>query len=58
MNSLELKRKFKEVREEIAYIGRYTDGISPKLDKYRQLQERKEVLRKELKNLKKVIPLE
>lgn len=41
----------KAIREELAWIGRYQDGISPKLAKYQELEERKAVLRQQLKSL-------
>ncbi len=43
----------KLIREELAYIGRYLDGISPKLAKYQELMKRKEELRQKLKSLPK-----
>jgi hypothetical protein len=39
----------KAIREELSYIGRYLTGISPKLAKYKELEERRDFLRKELK---------
>lgn len=41
----------KEIREKLAFIGRYMDSISPKLSKYQELEKEKELLRKELKTL-------
>ena len=42
----------KAIREELSYIGRYQDGISPKLEKWQELENRKQELRKKLKTLK------
>jgi hypothetical protein len=39
----------KLIREELAYIGRYLDGISPKLSKYQELVARKKELQQKLK---------
>ena len=47
------EKEAKLIREELSFIGRYLDGISPKLAKYQELVERKEVLRKKLKGLPK-----
>jgi hypothetical protein len=46
-------REVREIWDKLAYIGRYTDGISPKLQKYQELQIEKEKLRKRLKEIKK-----
>lgn len=50
------EREAKAIREELAYIGRYCDGISPKLARYQELQKKKEVLRERLKQLKLSAP--
>jgi len=41
------------VREEIVLTQRYLDGISPKLQKYKELVEKKVGLQKRLKEIKK-----
>jgi len=41
----------KAIREELSYIGRYQDGISPKLSKWQELENKKIELRKRLKQL-------
>ena len=43
----------KLIREELAFIGRYLQSISPKLAKYKELTERRDFLRKQLKPLPK-----
>lgn len=39
----------KAIREKLAEIGRYQDGISPKLAKWQELEQEKQRLRKLLK---------
>jgi hypothetical protein len=41
------------IREELAYIGRYMQSISPKLSRYQELLARKLELQAKLKQLKK-----
>lgn len=41
----------KAIREELALIGRYQTGISPKLTKWKELEARKKLLRKRLKQI-------
>ena len=48
------KRINKEIRliqDELSYIGRYLQSISPKVERYKELQERQKVLRKKLKEI-------
>ena len=40
------------IREEIALIQKYLDGISPKLSKYKELTDKKILLQKKFKSLK------
>jgi len=42
----------KLIREELAYIGRYLNGISPKLAKAQELTARKKELQDKLKTIK------
>jgi hypothetical protein len=42
----------KLIREELAYIGRYLDGISPKLSKAQELLARKKELQDKLQTIK------
>lgn len=48
---MEAFREAKEIREKLGFIGRYQDGISPKLSKYQELEAEKARLRKRLKEL-------
>ena len=41
----------KAIGEELSFIGRYMTGISPKLQKWKDLDERKAKLRNRLKQL-------
>lgn len=47
------EQEAKIIREQLAFIGRYLDGISPKVAKYAELQEEKSKLRKRLKEIGK-----
>ena len=49
MEEKEIARKVKLIHEELAFIGRYMDSISPNLSKYAELARRKEILRQQLK---------
>lgn len=51
-----MENEAKALREELAYIGRYMDSISPKLSKYKELEAKKETLREKLKQLKLSAP--
>ena len=39
------------IREEIALTQRYMDGISPKLQKFKDLQQKKKLLQDKLKKM-------
>lgn len=43
----------KEIHQKLAYIGRYMDGISPTILKYKELEQEKYKLRQELKKYPK-----
>jgi cell shape-determining protein MreC len=42
------------IRDELAYIGRYMQSISPKISRYQELKTKKELLQKRMKELKKL----
>lgn len=48
-----LRREVKFIRERLAYIGRYMQGISPKLQRYQELEKEKTELRRKLKEINK-----
>ena len=52
----DVEKRVKLIKEELAFIGRYLCSISPKLSRYKELEQQKEVLRRELKEIHKKYP--
>ena len=52
----DVEKRVKLIKEELAFIGRYLCSTSPKLSRYKELEQQKEVLRRELKEIHKKYP--
>lgn len=48
-----MNKEAENIRIDIAYVARYMQGISPKLEKYKELEKRLSILREKLRQVKK-----